>query len=235
LNSLEDRLHTFANHLDDELRSTATKSNASQTRDSELTSNSELVDPVPPARVRLRTVTLVSVVLVLVACLAAGVVLSRRDDSSNSGAPGKASAPSPFDGGVALIVYMRNGAPADEIDAVRAALVDAADLVDATRLEYLDIPATLAEAQRLFVDDPASLAFLTADNVPSMFKVIPAPGATSEQLVQFSQTLASLPGVLRADTPNPPITEEPNAATEGTTVVATIFDEEPAAPSTDHP
>jgi hypothetical protein len=354
VNSLEDRLHTLANHLDKELRSAATMPDASQTRDSELTSISALGHSAPSERVRLRTVTLVSAILVVVACVAAGVVLSRRvDDPPTSGSSASASAPSPFDGGVALIVYMRHGAPADEIDAVRAALVGAANLVDtntieyldtqdmlaeaqrlfiddaaslafltadnvptmfkvgpslgatseqiaqfaqtlpslpgvlradtpsqrdpatdnparwdggvalivymrhgaaadeiddvraalvhatdlvvATKLEYLDIEATLAEARRLFVNDPASLANLTAGNAPTMFKVVPAPDATSEQIAQFAQTLLSLPGVLSADTPSQPITEEPDAASEGTAVVATIFDEEPVAPTTDHP
>ena len=209
MNSLEDRLHSLASHIDNELRTASTHSDASLIRDSALNSISELGHPAPRERIRLRTVTLVSAVLVTVACVAGGVVLSRRvDDPPTSGASADASAPSPFDGGVALIVYMRHGAPADEIDAVRAALASAVVVV--AKVEYLDTDAMLAEAQRLFVDDPASLAFLTADNVPTMFKVVPAPGATSEQIAQFARTLLSLPGVLRAITPSQePATDNP--------------------------
>ena len=176
--------------------------------------------------------TLSAAVLAVVACVAAGVVLSRRiDDTSTSGAEPTASAPSPFDGR-RLIVYMRNNAQADEIHAVRVTLTSAVNLV--AGVDYLDIQASLAEAQRLFVDDPASLAFLTPDNIPSMFKVVAAPGVTSQQIEQFAQTLQSLPGVLRADTPAQPITEKPTV-TEGTAVTATIFDEEAVARTTDLP
>lgn len=233
MNTLEDRLRNLASHLDNELRSAAIASDASLIEGLALNGIGELGHPAPSKRVRMRTVRLASAVLVVVACVATGVVLSRRiDDRPASGTSATASAPSPFDGGVALIVYMRNGAPADEIDAVGVALTKKIDLV--AKVQYFDTAATLAEARRLFVDDPASLAFLTPDNVPTMFKVEPASGATSEQLAQFGQTLLALSGVLRADTPSQTIIKA-STATEGTAVTATTFHEEAVAPTTDHP
>ena len=204
MNSLEDRLHYLANHLDNELRSTPTEAGSNALPEMVGASTTRRSSTPPRDPMRLRPVTITAVVLAVAACIAVGVTLSRRvDDSATSLAspPADAPAPSVWDGGVELIVYMAHGAPADDIQAVRAALVNATDLVDVTKLEYLDTQAVLAEAQRLLANDPNSLAFLTKDNVPTMFKVVPAPGATLEQLVQFSQTLRSLPGVLRVETP----------------------------------
>lgn len=218
MNSLEDRVHDLANHLDDELRSASARSNLDFVSVS--SDNGEgtigFRSTAKHSRIPRRTVTVVSAVLAVVTCVGAAAVLLRRvdDPAESTSAPVTVPAPSVWDGGVALVVYMRNDAATGEIDAVRAALVGAADLVDVAKLQYLDIQAMLAEAQRLLANDPESLAFLTADNVPTMFKVVPTPDATAEQLAQFSQTLLSMPGVLRADTPSKsPVTNESPAPT----------------------
>jgi LysM repeat protein len=180
----------------------------------------------PRDPIRLRPVTITAIVLA-VAAFAVGAIVSRRVDdsaSSSTNPPAAAPAPSVWDGGVELIVYMAHGAPADDIQAVRAALLDATNLVDVTGLEYLDTQAVLAEAQRLLADDPNSLAFLTKDNVPTMFKVVPAPGAILEQLVQFSQTLRPLPGVLKVETP-----AQTPTAVDSTPVTATSVQQETSA------
>ena len=190
---------------------------------------------------RLRPVTIAAVVLAVAACIAAGVALSRGIDhpaASVTGPPATAPTPSVWDGGVELIVYMAHDTPASNIQAVRATLLEVTDLVDVTKLEYLDTQAVLAEAQRLLANDPNSLAFLTEDNVPTMFKVVPVVGVTLEQLVQFSQSLRSLSGVLRVETPSQSPTAVDSNAVTVTSIQqetsATIFPDEASNSATVH-
>jgi hypothetical protein len=201
--NLEERLHNLANHLEDELRWIPTEADHNLSHDNptgtalRTTHWGGVTDRGP---MRFRPVTITAAVLAVAACIGVGVSLSRRIDQSTppSATPSVAApAPSLWDGGVALIVYMRHGAPAAEIEAVRGALVDP---VDVSKLEYLDTQATLAEARRVLATDPNSLAFLAPDNVPTMFKVVPAPGATPEQIAHLGQTVRPLPGVLSVQT-----------------------------------
>src|SRR4051794_5450007 len=80
---------------------------------------------------------------------------------------------SQWSGGVELIVYVQNDASPEQIQVIKDALESQPNVIDVDKLEYLDVNASLAEAQRLFAGDPETLQLLTAENIPTQFKVVP--------------------------------------------------------------
>jgi len=110
---------------------------------------------------------------------------------------------SQWSGGVELIVYVENDASPEQLDVVRAALEQTPDVIDVDRLEYLDVEASLAEAQRLFAGDPETLQLLTAENIPTQFKVVPRPDASAETLTLIASSYKQdLPKVLNVAFPS---------------------------------
>ena len=236
MNSLEDRLHSLAIHLDDELRDAASLERRSR-RDLGNEADDQmalLVDDAPSSPRRPLWIPVAAAILALAVCVFGAFALSQRIDESSS-SPGSPlatdPAPSIWDGGVGLIVFMRHDAPAASIEAVRVALVNADLLVDGSGLEYLDAQDSLAEAPRVLASDPPSLALLTPENVPTMFRVIPTAGATAEQLRSVAQSLLQLPDVLLAETPD----QAPNRIPIPVTGDATVATESPRATAVDVP
>jgi cell division transport system permease protein len=109
---------------------------------------------------------------------------------------------SQWSGGVELIVYVENDASPAQIDLVRSALESTPDVIDSSKLEYLDVDQSLAEAQRLFAGDPETLQLLTAENIPTQFKVVPTQNATPELLTQLAAGFDSLPKVIKVAFPS---------------------------------
>ena len=89
---------------------------------------------------------------------------------------------SQWSGGVELIVYVDHDATPEQVQLIRDALSSTPDVIDVSKLEYLDVNASMAEAQRLFAGDPETMQLLTVDNIPTQFKVVPQPGASTELL-----------------------------------------------------
>lgn len=102
---------------------------------------------------------------------------------------------SQWSGGVELIVYLENDASPEQIAIVRDALESTPDVIDTAKLQYLDIDASLAEAQRLFAGDPETLQLLTAENIPTQFKVVPADASSADLLTELSANFRTLPKV----------------------------------------
>ncbi len=102
---------------------------------------------------------------------------------------------SQWSGGVELIVYVENGASPENVTVIREALESTPDVIDVTRLQYLDVPASLIEAQRLFAGDPETLQLITAENIPTQFKVVPVEGTSAALLQQLSEGFRKLPKV----------------------------------------
>jgi cell division transport system permease protein len=100
-----------------------------------------------------------------------------------------------WSGGVELIVYIENEATPEQVDLVRAELESTPDIIDVSQLRYLTPEESLVEAQRLFAGDPQSLQFLTVDNNPSQFKVVPADTASIELLQSLADGYRGLPKV----------------------------------------
>ena len=102
---------------------------------------------------------------------------------------------SQWSGGVELIVYVENGASPENVTVIREALESTPDVIDTAKLQYLDVPASLIEAQRLFAGDPETLQLITAENIPTQFKVVPAEGTSAALLQQLSEGFRKLPKV----------------------------------------
>jgi cell division transport system permease protein len=109
---------------------------------------------------------------------------------------------SQWSGGVELIVYVENDASPEQIDLVRSALEKTPDVIDTTQLQYLDVDQSLVEAQRLFAGDPETLQLLTAENIPTQFKVVPTEEATPELLTQLALGFEELPKVVKVAFPS---------------------------------
>ncbi len=104
---------------------------------------------------------------------------------------------SPFDGGAAMIVYIRPGASAEQVELIRAAIVQDAPVGD-DGLIYLDAAAALAEAQRVYAD--ATLGELDGSMVPTMFQLF----STSELAPELARAFLALPKVIAVSTPASP-------------------------------
>jgi cell division transport system permease protein len=102
---------------------------------------------------------------------------------------------SQWSGGVELIVYVENGASPENVTVIREALESTPDVIDSAKLEYLDVQASLIEAQRLFAGDPETLQLITAENIPTQFKVVPVEGTSAALLQQLSEGFRKLPKV----------------------------------------
>jgi cell division transport system permease protein len=110
---------------------------------------------------------------------------------------------SQWSGGVELIVYFENDATPEQLQVVRDALESNPAVIDVDRLEYLDVDASLAEAQRLFAGDPETLQLLTAENIPTQFKVVPRPDASAELLTEIASSYKErLPKVISVAFPS---------------------------------
>jgi cell division transport system permease protein len=98
-----------------------------------------------------------------------------------------------WEGDVEMIVYVNAGAT----DAQRATIQEALDSLpqQIESWSYCDTDCSLAEAQRLLAGDPSTLALLTADNIPTQFKVVPTDATDVETLRQLRESLRGLPNV----------------------------------------
>ncbi len=73
--------------------------------------------------------------------------------------------------GVELQIYMNHDATPEQIGAVRAKLENS---LDVKRFHYVDKPAAFEEAKQLLVNEPDMLAALSAERIPSSFRVVPS-------------------------------------------------------------
>jgi len=123
-----------------------------------------------------------------------------RPDAPSGGPDTTGSATgSPFDNGAALIVYVKPGATAEQVDLIRNAILQAS-IVAETELRYLDVPASIVEAQRIYADDPATWALFDESTIPTMFQFFPADRSTFDSQEWRSELLA-LPNVFQVTAP----------------------------------
>lgn len=109
---------------------------------------------------------------------------------------------SQWSGGVKMILYVENDASPEQLAVIREALESTPDIVDVPQLQYLDVQQSLAEAQRLFAADPETLQLLNDQNIPTQFKVVPAPEASAALLQQLSAGFEKLPKVQEVSIPD---------------------------------
>lgn len=167
-----------------------------------------------------RTVALVAACLVLVAGLAwigsrpgnESATTTTPDATSPNGSRPATAAPTPWEDGVRLIVYMGAEASDASLQAVREHLARLSSIVDDDGIRYLGPDESLDEARRLLVDDPITLNLLSVENVPTAFYVTPFDGVTYNELLSAADELAQNPDVLRVDVDpggRPPIPDLP--------------------------
>jgi cell division transport system permease protein len=96
-------------------------------------------------------------------------------------------------GGVEMIVFVENDASPEQIAVVQDALESTPNYIDS--LTYFDVQESLGEAQRLFAGDSEALALITADNIPTMFKVVPTDDTSIELLRSLANGFGELPKV----------------------------------------
>jgi cell division transport system permease protein len=102
---------------------------------------------------------------------------------------------SQWSGGVELIVYVDNGASAEQVQVVRQAIENNPNTIDVAKLRYLDVPQSLSEADRLLAGDPETRSLLNEQNIPTEFKVVPVAGTSSDILTELAKGLKALPKV----------------------------------------
>ena len=177
---LNQRLRVLGDHLEQERRAAA---------DHSLT-----VQVVPNHHVP-RGRTLVTAAAAALVAFGLGVTFMSRHAPATPAVGGTECtvepAPSLFDGGVAMIVFVDTDATDSQIAFIRNAISDHPDVIDSARIEYFDVEASEAEARRV-VTDPLELEQLLAPNVlPTMFKLFTtptaAPSALRNLVVQFEQ------------------------------------------------
>ena len=108
------------------------------------------------------------------------------------------AAPSVFDNGASMIVWVAPGANPEQVELIRSEILRAG-IVEPEGLRYLDAPASLAEAHRVLPDDPGR-ELLNESNIPTMFQLFPAD-PSSFDAEQWRVLLQGLPNVLQISTP----------------------------------
>jgi len=105
-----------------------------------------------------------------------------------------------WEGGVEVIVNVKPQDPADPNSQARD---DARAIIEETlaanplieSFDYCDVDCSLGDADVLLAADPTTRNLLTADNIPTSYKVVPVDGAGSEQLQSLTEALAPLPNI----------------------------------------
>lgn len=91
---------------------------------------------------------------------------------------------SKWEGGVEMIVFVQAQATDEQRSVIEGALNQQQGvIIDSWR--YCDVGCSLAEAGRLFAGDPATLELLTAENIPTQYKVVPIEGTAVDTLRQL--------------------------------------------------
>ncbi len=98
-----------------------------------------------------------------------------------------------WEGDVEMIVYVNPGAT----DAQRTEIENALDSLpqQVESFTYCDTTCSLEEAQRLLAGDPSTLELLTAENIPTQYKVVPTDATDVDTLRQLRDSLRELPNV----------------------------------------
>lgn len=154
-----------------------------------------------PGRPRRPAAALVLAAAAAVVLVGGLVLLTRRADGPPpplAAPPGTAVsevAPSPFVGGVRMVLYVMPGTEDDLIRHLDGVLRSMSELVEPDGVTYLDPEASLAEAARILADDPVTLDLLNAENVPTEFRIVPRAGVTDDDLAAAADELETLPGV----------------------------------------
>ena len=94
---------------------------------------------------------------------------------------------------VEMVIYVNPGATPEQLAVIQAQLDELPQQIE--NWTYCPTDCALSEAQRLLAGDPSSLQLLTAENIPTNFKVRPTDATESEALSLLRDSLRDLPNV----------------------------------------
>jgi cell division transport system permease protein len=98
-----------------------------------------------------------------------------------------------WEGDVEMIVYVNPGATDAQRTEIESALANLPQQIE--DWTYCDTNCSLDEAKRLLAGDPSTLNLLTADNIPTQYKVVPTDATDVESLRLLREQLRDLPNV----------------------------------------
>ena len=97
-------------------------------------------------------------------------------------------------GDVGMIVFVRPDVTPEALTFIEENLKSQPNVIDVDKIAYLDKAGSYEEAKRVFAGDPTTLSLLSAETIPSQFKVVPK--TTDPELVRSLATqYRTLPGV----------------------------------------
>ncbi len=97
-------------------------------------------------------------------------------------------------GDVGMIVFVRPDASTEALAFIKQNLESQPNVIDVEKMVYLDKAQSFEEAKRVFAGDPTTLSLLSAETIPSQFKVVPK--TTDPTLVRsLADQYRTLPGV----------------------------------------
>ncbi len=97
-------------------------------------------------------------------------------------------------GDVGMIVFVRPDASTEALGFIKQNLESQPNVIDVEKMVYLDKAQSYEEAKRVFAGDPTTLSLLSAETIPSQFKVVPK--TTDPTLVRsLADQYRTLPGV----------------------------------------
>jgi cell division transport system permease protein len=99
-----------------------------------------------------------------------------------------------WEGGVEMIVYVNAGAGDEQRLVVEEALSQQVGIT-IEDWSYCDVTCSLTDADRLFAGDPVTRAQLTADNIPTQYKVVPLDATQVDILRGLRDRYLELPNV----------------------------------------
>jgi len=97
-------------------------------------------------------------------------------------------------GDVGMIVFIRPDVTPEALQYIEQNLKSQPNVIDLSKLKYLDKAGSFEEAKRVFAGDSTTLSLLSAETIPSQFKVVPK--TTDPDLVRgLANQYRTLPGV----------------------------------------
>jgi cell division transport system permease protein len=94
---------------------------------------------------------------------------------------------------VEMVIYVNPGATAEQLAVIEGQLNELPQQIE--DWTYCNSACALDEAKTLLAGDPSSLQLLTAENIPTNYKVKPTDATQSDALVQLRDSLRDLPNI----------------------------------------
>jgi cell division transport system permease protein len=94
---------------------------------------------------------------------------------------------------VEMVIYVNPGATPEQLAVIEGQLNELPQQIE--NWTYCNSDCALTEAKTLLAGDPSSLQLLTAENIPTNYKVKPTDATQSDALVQLRDSLRDLPNI----------------------------------------